>query len=99
MKFLEGNGAIHDLKQKVVYFSGQAKVRMRRRLYETLHPEIYHGFEKRPPFFEGWYYRLINAAEDRRYAIIPEIILGQMRMPSSRCWKGTPAAQPITHSP
>ena len=49
---------------------------MRRWLYETLHPEIYHGFEKQPPFFEGWYYRTINAAEDKRYAIIPGIILG-----------------------
>ena len=49
---------------------------MRRWLYETLHPEIYHGFEKRPPFFEGWYYRILNPAEERRYAIIPGIILG-----------------------
>ena len=49
---------------------------MNRWLYETLHPEIYHGHHRRPPFFEGWYYRLINAAEDRRYAIIPGIFLG-----------------------
>jgi tocopherol cyclase len=49
---------------------------MKRWLYETLHPEIYHGHERRPPFFEGWYYRLINAAEDRRYAVIPGIFLG-----------------------
>ena len=49
---------------------------MKRLLYETLHPEIYHGFERKPPYFEGWYYRLINAAEDRRYAIIPGVFLG-----------------------
>lgn len=49
---------------------------MQRWLYETLHPEIYHGHERRPPFFEGWYYRLINAAEDKRYAIIPGVFLG-----------------------
>jgi hypothetical protein len=49
---------------------------MRRWLFETLHPEIYHGHERRPPFFEGWYYRLINAAEDRRYAVIPGVFLG-----------------------
>ena len=49
---------------------------MKRLLYETLHPEIYHGFNRKPPFFEGWYYRLINAAEDRRYAIIPGVFLG-----------------------
>ena len=49
---------------------------MKRFLYETLHPEIYHGIGRNPPFFEGWYFRLINAAEDRRYAIIPGVFLG-----------------------
>jgi hypothetical protein len=49
---------------------------MKRWIYETLHPEIYHGHDRRPPFFEGWYYRLINAAEDKRYAVIPGIFLG-----------------------
>jgi tocopherol cyclase len=49
---------------------------MKRWLYETLHPEIYHGHDRRPPYFEGWYYRLINAAEDQRYAIIPGVFLG-----------------------
>jgi hypothetical protein len=42
----------------------------------TLHPEMYHGHGIKPPFFEGWYYKLVNQAEDRRYAIIPGIILG-----------------------
>ncbi len=50
---------------------------MKRWIYETLHPEIYHGHDRRPPFFEGWYYRLINAAEDTRYAIIPGVFLGE----------------------
>jgi tocopherol cyclase len=49
---------------------------MKRWVYETLHPEIYHGYDRQPPFFEGWYYRLINASEDKRYAIIPGIFLG-----------------------
>lgn len=49
---------------------------MKRWIYETLHPEIYHGHDRQPPFFEGWYYRLINAAEDLRYAIIPGVFLG-----------------------
>lgn len=46
---------------------------MRRYLYTTLHPEIYHGYRKKPPFFEGWYYKLIDATEEHRYAIIPGI--------------------------
>lgn len=41
----------------------------------TLHPEWYHGSGKRPPFFEGWYYKLISADQVRRYAIIPGIFL------------------------
>ncbi len=50
---------------------------MKRWLYETLHPEIYHGHDRRPPYFEGWYYRLINGAENQRYAIIPGVFLGE----------------------
>jgi tocopherol cyclase len=46
-------------------------------IYNTLHPEIYHGHDRRPPFFEGWYYRLTNAAQDKRYAIIPGVFLGE----------------------
>ncbi len=49
---------------------------MKRWIYETLHPEIYHGHSQRPPFFEGWYYRLISADENTRYAIIPGVFLG-----------------------
>lgn len=50
---------------------------MRRYVYETLHPEIYHGFNKKPPFFEGWYYKLISANEQTRFVIIPGIFRGQ----------------------
>jgi hypothetical protein len=41
----------------------------------TLHPERYHGHGKRPPFFEGWYFKLVDASEQQRYAIIPGIFL------------------------
>jgi hypothetical protein len=41
----------------------------------TLHPERYHGANKRPPFFEGWYYKLVTADESRRFAVIPGIFL------------------------
>ena len=52
---------------------------MQRFIYETLHPEIYHGFHKKPPYFEGWYYKLISADEQHRYAIIPGIFHTQDR--------------------
>lgn len=38
-------------------------------------PERYHGHDKNPPFFEGWYYKLVDAAEQARYAIIPGIFV------------------------
>jgi len=46
-------------------------------LHSTLTPGMYHGFGKRPPFFEGWYYKLVSADERHKVAIIPGVILGQ----------------------
>ena len=45
-------------------------------LRTTLTPGIYHGLNKNPPFFEGWYYKLVSADERNKVAIIPGIILG-----------------------
>lgn len=45
-------------------------------IHKMLHPEIYHGHGKPPPFFEGWYYKLVSKDENSRYAIIPGVILG-----------------------
>jgi tocopherol cyclase len=50
---------------------------MRRYVYETMHPAIYHGHNKQPPYFEGWYYKLISADERTRFAVIPGIFKGQ----------------------
>ena len=50
---------------------------MKQFVYATLHPEIYHGHDRRPPFFEGWYYKLVSADENKRLAVIPGVILGQ----------------------
>ncbi len=40
-----------------------------------LHPDRYHGHARRPPFFEGWYYKLVDATERARFAVIPGIFL------------------------
>jgi tocopherol cyclase len=42
-----------------------------------LAPGAYHGFNKKPPFFEGWYYKLVSADEKHKIAIIPGVILGK----------------------
>lgn len=49
---------------------------MRRYLHRTMTPAMYHGHQAHPPFFEGWYFKLITADEVHRYAIIPGVILG-----------------------
>jgi hypothetical protein len=41
------------------------------------HPGRYHGHRRRPPYFEGWYFKLVNAAETDRYAVIPGIFLSK----------------------
>ncbi len=41
----------------------------------VMHPERYHGHGKQPPFFEGWYYKMVSADRQRRIAIIPGIFL------------------------
>ncbi len=48
---------------------------MRQFVYNTLHPAIYHGHGQQPPFFEGWYFKLVSADEQSRYAIIPGVSL------------------------
>lgn len=45
-------------------------------VYKTMHPEMYHGFDKKAPFFEGWYYKLVSSDESHCYAIIPGVIFG-----------------------
>ncbi len=42
---------------------------------DLLHPERYHGRRRRPPFFEGWYFKLVDATGTARYAVIPGIFL------------------------
>ena len=36
-------------------------------------PDIFHGFSRRPPYFEGWYFKLIDVAKKQRWAVIPGI--------------------------
>lgn len=36
-------------------------------------PEAYHGHGRKPPFFEGWYFKLVDAHEQRCFAVIPGI--------------------------
>lgn len=44
-------------------------------LRTTLNPAGYHGQGKAPPFFEGWYYKLVDASQQHRFAVIPGIFV------------------------
>ncbi|HHY55554.1 MAG TPA: hypothetical protein GYA08_08960 [Chloroflexi bacterium] len=47
------------------------------RLKTIWQPAAYHGFGHRAGYFEGWYFKIVDATEQRRYAIIPGIFLGK----------------------
>jgi hypothetical protein len=51
-------------------------------------PALYHGHGKRAPFFEGWYFKLVDAGDQHRYAVIPGVFIG-------REWLGAPLMRPI----
>jgi len=40
-----------------------------------LNPAWYQGHGRRSPYFEGWYFKLVDRAEAHRYAIIPAVFL------------------------
>jgi len=40
-----------------------------------IHPSRYHGIGTKPPFFEGWYYKLVSKDEKQRLAVIPGVFL------------------------
>jgi len=46
-------------------------------IHSVLNPAVYHGHHKRPPFFEGWYYKLVSKDGQDRVAVIPAVILGE----------------------
>jgi hypothetical protein len=45
-------------------------------------PAMYHGHGKRRGFFEGWYFKFIDAAEQHLHAVIPGVFLGKDRTTS-----------------
>ncbi len=43
----------------------------------TLNPAWFQGRHRHDPYFEGWYFKLIDASTQHRYAIIPGVFLSQ----------------------
>jgi hypothetical protein len=44
---------------------------------QRLNPDWYHGKGKKAPFFEGWYYKIVNKNGDRKFAIIPGVFIAK----------------------
>ena len=47
------------------------------RLKTIWQPAAFHGFGHRAGYFEGWYFKIVDATEQHRYAIIPGVFLGK----------------------
>jgi len=48
---------------------------MRRFIQRTLNPAWYQGDHRKPPYFEGWYFKVVTPDEQQRYAFIPGVFL------------------------
>ena len=44
-------------------------------LKRVLKPEVFHGHNKEKDFFEGWYFKIVDKAEENIFAFIPVIFL------------------------
>lgn len=50
---------------------------LKNKLQALFNAEQYHGWGKTKRYFEGWYYKVINAAEDKAFAFIPGIAMDE----------------------
>ena len=48
------------------------------KLQALFNPEQFHGWGKTKKYFEGWYYKVINADETKAYAFIPGIAMDDL---------------------
>ncbi len=48
---------------------------LKHKIQALFNPEQYHGWGVDKKYFEGWYYKVVNAAEDKAYAFIPGIAM------------------------
>lgn len=48
-----------------------------KRIQRLMHPEGYHGEGQQAPYFEGWYFKVVDASEEHIYAVIPGISLSE----------------------
>ena len=45
------------------------------RIRAFFNPEQFQGWGKKRSYFEGWYYKIINASETKAFAVIPGLAI------------------------
>lgn len=50
---------------------------MLKRLHAFFNPEEFQGWSRKKKYFEGWYYKVVNADETRAFAFIPGIAMDE----------------------
>ncbi len=55
---------------------------LRAKLHAVWQPAMYHGHGKSRDFFEGWYFKFVDASEQYVHAVIPGVFLGKDRSTS-----------------
>lgn len=48
---------------------------LRNKVQALFNSEQYHGWGKKKKYFEGWYYKIVNADESRAFAFIPGVAM------------------------
>jgi len=60
-----------------MYFDKTILTMLFKRANAFFNPEQFQGWGKRKKYFEGWYYKVVNAAETRAFAFIPGIAMDE----------------------
>lgn len=48
---------------------------IRNKILAIFHPEQFQGWNRKRNYFEGWYFKVVNEAEDKAFAFIPGIAI------------------------
>lgn len=48
---------------------------IRNKIQSVFHPEQFQGWTRKSNYFEGWYFKVVNAEENKAFAIIPGVAM------------------------
>jgi len=65
-----------DIGRIIIVF--HYKIRRNHKIFNSqLNPDLYHGWNKRKNFFEGWYFKIVEPETQQVFAFIPGIFMGK----------------------